>query len=59
MPEALLALPVYLTVGDHTVKIGELALAPGEAVHNALAAFFRDVAAACEASTEGGDDGTA
>ncbi|MEU3917104.1 hypothetical protein [Streptomyces sp. NPDC029004] len=54
-----LILPVHLTVGEHTVEVGELTLAPGEQVRPALAGLFRRAAEACQATTqEGGDDGT-
>ncbi|MET8098815.1 hypothetical protein ABZV29_20365 [Streptomyces sp. NPDC005236] len=56
---AAFTLPVHLTVGEHTVEVGELSLAPGEQVRPALAALFRRAADACEATAqEGGDDGT-
>lgn len=56
---AVFTLPVSLTVGEHTVEVGELTLAPGEQLRPALAGLFRRAADACEATTqEGGDDGT-
>ncbi|MFM9576788.1 hypothetical protein ACKI1I_03675 [Streptomyces turgidiscabies] len=56
---AALTLPVSLTVGEHTVEVGDLTLAPGEQVRPALAALFRRAAEACETvEQEGGDDGT-
>ncbi|MBK6015612.1 hypothetical protein [Streptomyces sp. MBT53] len=58
MAEPTLTLPVTLTVGEHTVEVGELSLAPGEEVRPALATLFRRAAAAFEnAGQEGGDDG--
>ena len=53
-----LTLPVHLTVGEHTVEVGELTLAPGEQLRPALAELFREAADAIEAGQEGGDDGT-
>ncbi|MFB6618217.1 hypothetical protein ACIGFK_07480 [Streptomyces sp. NPDC085524] len=44
-------LPVRLTVGDHTVDIGTVALAPGERLLTHLAALFRTAADACETRT--------
>ncbi|MET9253760.1 hypothetical protein [Streptomyces sp. NPDC003717] len=58
MTAPTLTLPVHLTVGEHTVEVGELTLAPGEQVRPALAALFRSVAEAFETDHEGGDDGT-
>ncbi|MGX1912413.1 hypothetical protein ACWIID_26645 [Streptomyces phaeochromogenes] len=59
MTEPALTLPVHLTVGEHTVEVGELTLAPGEQVRPALATLFRRAADACETTAqEGGDDGT-
>ncbi|WP_416963104.1 hypothetical protein [Streptomyces sp. Agncl-13] len=59
MAEPALTLPVTLTVGEHTVEVGELSLAPGEEVRPALATLFRRAAEAFEsAGQEGGDDGT-
>ncbi|MFI2037597.1 hypothetical protein ACH470_23560 [Streptomyces bottropensis] len=56
---AAFTLPVHLTVGEHTVEVGTLTLAPGEQLRPALAELFRRVADACEATAqEGGDDGT-
>ncbi|MFE2043227.1 hypothetical protein ACFXAZ_20320 [Streptomyces sp. NPDC059477] len=55
---AALTLPVRLTVGEHTVEVGELSLAPGEEVRPALAALFRSAAEAFETEQEGGGDGT-
>ncbi|MFK0108528.1 hypothetical protein [Streptomyces sp. NPDC091217] len=56
---AALTLPVHLTVGEHTVEVGELTLAPGEEVRPALATLFRRAAEAFEtAEQEGGSDGT-
>ncbi|MGW8876375.1 hypothetical protein [Streptomyces mirabilis] len=51
-------LPVTLTVGEHTVEVGDLTLAPGEQVRPALAALFRSAADAFETEQEGGEDGT-
>ncbi|MEW2297326.1 hypothetical protein ABZ719_32270 [Streptomyces sp. NPDC006743] len=52
-------LPVRFSVGEHTVEVGELTLAPGEQLRPALAAMFREAADAIENGTdEGGDDGT-
>ncbi|MEV6074360.1 hypothetical protein AB0L80_04475 [Streptomyces sp. NPDC052069] len=51
-------LPVLFTVGEHTVEVGELTLAPGEQLRPALAQMFREAADAIEAGEEGGDDGT-
>ncbi|MFE4057412.1 hypothetical protein ACFXP3_14130 [Streptomyces sp. NPDC059096] len=53
-----LSLPVSLTVGEHTLEIGELTLGPGEDALDALAELFLAAAVAVEASGEGGDDGT-
>ncbi|HEY1176692.1 MAG TPA: hypothetical protein VGF17_11085 [Phytomonospora sp.] len=56
---AALTLPVRLTVGEHTVEVGDLTLAPGEQVRPALAALFRSAADAFEtAGQEGGENGT-
>ncbi|MBB6415826.1 hypothetical protein [Streptomyces sp. AK010] len=56
---APLTLPVTLTVGEHTVEVGDLTLAPGEEVRPALAALFRSAADAfATGEQEGGDDGT-
>ncbi|MET9555099.1 hypothetical protein [Streptomyces sp. NPDC006645] len=56
--EPMLTLPVTLTVGDHTVEVGDLILEPGNTVRDALGALFRRAADTCEAPQEGGDDGT-
>ncbi|MBC9714066.1 hypothetical protein H9Y04_15995 [Streptomyces sp. TRM66268-LWL] len=54
-----LTLPVRLTVGEHTVEVGELTLGADEQVRPALATLFRRAADACETTMrEGGDDGT-
>lgn len=58
MAEPTLTLPVSLTVGDHTVEVGELILEPGSTVRDALGALFRRAAETCESRQEGGDDGT-
>ncbi|MFF5001586.1 hypothetical protein ACFY3G_02050 [Streptomyces phaeochromogenes] len=59
MTAPTLTLPVHLTVGEHTVEVGALDLAPGEQVRPKLADLFRRAAEACEATAqEGGDDGT-
>ncbi|MEW1774686.1 hypothetical protein [Streptomyces sp. NPDC086777] len=56
---APLTLHVTLTVGEHTVEVGDLTLAPGEQLRPALAALFRSAADAFEITgQEGGEDGT-
>ncbi|MGW9041239.1 hypothetical protein ACWGQL_01535 [Streptomyces lydicus] len=52
MTAPALTLPVLITVGDHTVEVGALTLAAGEQVGPNLAALFRQVADAFEASVE-------
>ncbi|MFE6689631.1 hypothetical protein ACFVFQ_24525 [Streptomyces sp. NPDC057743] len=53
-------MPVTLTVGDHTGRLGTLTIGPGDSVGPSLARMLHDVAEACESHTgEGGDDGTA
>ncbi|MGW1760988.1 hypothetical protein [Streptomyces mirabilis] len=56
---ASFTLPVTLDVGEHTVEVGDLTLAPGEQLRPALAALFRSAAEAFETvGQEGGEDGT-
>ncbi|WP_411141378.1 hypothetical protein [Streptomyces sp. x-80] len=58
MTAVWLHMPMTLTVGDHTGDIGTLTLGPGDSVGPCLALMLRNVAEACEAIQEGGDDGT-
>ncbi|MCR8576171.1 hypothetical protein [Streptomyces sp. Isolate_219] len=52
MTAPALTLPVQITVGDYTVEVGTLTLAAGEQVGQSLAALFRQIAEAYEATVE-------
>lgn len=57
----MITLPVSLTVGDYTARVGELQLEPGETVQGALADLFRAAADALDRipDEEVSTDGTA
>jgi hypothetical protein len=58
----MITLPVSVTVGDHTSRVGELELEPGEPIAPALAELFRAAADAFDRAgpeEEVSPDGTA